>query len=354
VRPLSVLVLLTLLDCTKRSSPSAPSVEAAPPAAASAAADAAPREVDFHRVYQGTIDPKIAIVLRLERRGSRLSGRYFYENQGRDLILDGEVGPDDTFSLSETSEAKVTGGFNGRIEPNGALSGRWEATRSSLRPFSATPLQPTGKSAPARIVRKRLDVNRPFSDPKRAVSGGKRCEVRLQFPELVGVLPAELEDTVNRKLIPELGTAKNPCEDLEYASTRYEVHAAERGIVSVCVWDEWMGLGAAHPGAGVRCSTVTLPSGEMLNSKSLFLPSIRKRIKAAIAKKPSREENDLIAAAFDEQTLDFAVSPKGVLFFAYNALPHVAQALGAEPIVIPYAALKSDLVLPSPLTGFFE
>ncbi len=78
-----------------------------------------PKEVpaSFENTYEGTIDDKYEIVMKLSSNEGEVSGKYFYKSQGGDLTLSGELDARNAINLSETNgEDKQVGIFQGQID----------------------------------------------------------------------------------------------------------------------------------------------------------------------------------------------------------------------------------------------
>lgn len=150
-RRLSILTLLCVLVVTtgftrSRSAQNAPQVFR--PAAVSN---------NFNRTFDGTLDNKIKIQMNLIRKGSDLSGSYFYEKYRKNIILKGSINENGYFEITEYDAKNAeNGAFYGAFISDEAMVGFWNSTASPDRRLSFQ-LVESGKQASSIIT----DENRP-------------------------------------------------------------------------------------------------------------------------------------------------------------------------------------------------
>jgi len=147
------LVVLTL-GCEKKEPPTAaapspsavpstkPSTKAEPSAAPSASV--APKKVVDDRTihaFAGTIGADQKLRMYLEKKGGTLTGLYLAEGSPVHVSLEGKVGPDDKFVLTESDEkGKPVGTFDGWFR-NGLLKGTYtDGKTKKARVFVTQPL----------------------------------------------------------------------------------------------------------------------------------------------------------------------------------------------------------------------
>lgn len=79
----------------------------------------------FDRTYSGTVDNGY-VVMRLNRNGGRISGEVMPGGRRSQIYVDGYVGNDGSFEMSEKSDiGVVTGVYRGRLNSDGTMSGYW-------------------------------------------------------------------------------------------------------------------------------------------------------------------------------------------------------------------------------------
>jgi hypothetical protein len=133
------------------------------------------------RVYRGTIGSDLAIVMRLRRQGSVVSGRYFYERniftreRGSTSISRERFSDDDHIALDERvapavptkKPAKATGHFDGTVDNSGGWVGTWsDEARLHPLPFRLEPSEPAwspGTAVP--LHKKRVHLVRKPEQP---------------------------------------------------------------------------------------------------------------------------------------------------------------------------------------------
>lgn len=149
-----------------------------------AATAALPRQ--FTRTYEGTIDNKHRIRVRLTRKGERLTGSYSYSKVGKPLQVQGTLDEEGNLSLDEFDAAgKRTGTFNGKYEEDKVIRGSWSAaTGDRVLPFRVE------EAAPPK--RKSGDARGPFSGSWSWEKGGAvfNLELRQVGNQLTGTYTA--------------------------------------------------------------------------------------------------------------------------------------------------------------------
>ncbi|MBL7974611.1 MAG: hypothetical protein JNJ85_06845, partial [Candidatus Kapabacteria bacterium] len=87
--------------------------------------------------YVGAINNKYRVQMKLTRKGSELSGMYYYEKQGIDIPLRGTMNPDESFTLDEfTVDGELQGTFVGKLAADFSLSGTWSKPGGTPMPFT--------------------------------------------------------------------------------------------------------------------------------------------------------------------------------------------------------------------------
>jgi len=367
------LAALALLACNPRP---APPSGGAPSASASASAPqpvgvpllgvtplstvevAAPRE-PLTGEYRGAIDPGLRIVMRLSRDGGdAVSGRYFYESKGIDLVVHGKVASDGVFTLEERNDRKVTGTFSGAVGPNGELTGTWDAPAGGRRPFRVEPV-PTRARGPAVIVKKWYRSRQKAKQPAPRSSPIGGCSIDIAYPEVLGLASAHVEDVINDKL--RLALARDhhegACDAPFVTNGGYAVHTNRAGVLSVSfTYDTACDL-CAHPSFGGAVVNVLLESGADLPLERLLADKGRSKLFVALeAPVRDRIKATLGATAEDAPMLrshylagDYVLEDKGLRLIAFFRLPHAVQALDGDfGVLLPWASIRAALDPTSP------
>jgi hypothetical protein len=97
------------------------------------------------RQYAGTINGSLNIHMALKQEEGRINGWYYYDAQGIELLLSGEV-IGNSFSLREYDrDRKNTGLFRGEFSDNGIVKGYWLSPDGKVQyPFQAKVLPSLG------------------------------------------------------------------------------------------------------------------------------------------------------------------------------------------------------------------
>jgi hypothetical protein len=89
-----------------------------------------------HLFFSGTIDGRLAIRMRLEIVGSRVTGSYYYEKYKVPIALGGSLDEHRQLRLEEQSaDGKVTGTFSGHFVSDNRVEGTW-VTGNGTKAFS--------------------------------------------------------------------------------------------------------------------------------------------------------------------------------------------------------------------------
>ncbi len=92
---------------------------------------AAKSQISYTTIFYGQINNKINLQLTLTREGSKLFGSYFYTAIGKPLRIEGSVGVNENFVISEfDSSGKKTGLFKGAFKDD-EMSGTWSSPDGS-------------------------------------------------------------------------------------------------------------------------------------------------------------------------------------------------------------------------------
>ena len=94
--------------------------------------------LDFVRTYEGQIDSKHNILLKLTSNGGNLKGNYFYKTEGVSIQVEGKVDRYGEMVLNEfDNKGNQTGLFKGRfVNNNNKIEGNWSKPNGEkLAPF---------------------------------------------------------------------------------------------------------------------------------------------------------------------------------------------------------------------------
>jgi hypothetical protein len=310
--------------------------------------------------FRGNIDGKLAIVVRLRRRGAELEGSYFYEKNGIDLALRGRADGSARWLLEERANGIVTGAFSAHVEPGGVLAGEWTPAKGGAsRPFVLTRVaRDATPEAPLAIFAKHVRARKKAKTP--GIGGTQNdCIVDATFAEVVGAPSQAVDDVINAALRPK-DLALAECDMGSTFETHYRVVFNDKGLLSV-INDEAFCCGA-HPSYGRAFVNVATHDGARLTLGKLLLPAAKPRL-AALLRAPVKlreaktgADAEGIASSTVEHVeqltrpdADFSIEPGGLSLSLYNVAPHAVQALFDEGFLLRWSQLQPLLVRPGPL-----
>jgi len=76
-------------------------------------------------IFRGEIAHGLKIEMKLLREGSKLSGSYYYERIGKDILVTGTIEETGSLVLEEFVRGQKTGVFTGKVVSNERIEGAW-------------------------------------------------------------------------------------------------------------------------------------------------------------------------------------------------------------------------------------
>jgi hypothetical protein len=339
------LLLGAAAGCQARGVGQAPLITTGPRPSASAAAS--PPRAQLADAYRGQIGA-LPIVVRLNQSGTALTGSYFYEKNGTDLTLEGELQDGGrAVNLSEFSGKSKTGAIRGRLGPGGAITGTWsDPPAKTTLPLQLFPIAHSPEPGSALLFTKRLRYSEPIASGHMGTPDA--CKGDVKFAEVFGMPNAELERKLNRRLAPGPELLPQTCDHEEQAEGDYFVGLNTHGVLSVrMTWlvdDSYV----AHPVQGAAAVNVHLRDGTDISFfGDIFKPGSDATLEAVLAQQidatsrgnPDAREalTDALAPPFS----DFLIEPDGVQVFVLSRLPYAFHALDANGFELPFAKLAT-------------
>jgi hypothetical protein len=94
-------------------------------------------QLDFVRTFEGKINNKYDVVMKLTSNAGQISGKYFYTTIGKDIVVRGDLNNDGRVTLVEyDSKENQIGFFEGTMVNDSKIEGKWnKANESSSAPF---------------------------------------------------------------------------------------------------------------------------------------------------------------------------------------------------------------------------
>lgn len=82
--------------------------------------------LDFVKTFEGQINNKYDIAMKLMSNSGQITGNYFYKSVGTSIKLNGQVKEDGNIILNEfDTEGNQTGVFNGKVINSNKIEGQW-------------------------------------------------------------------------------------------------------------------------------------------------------------------------------------------------------------------------------------
>jgi hypothetical protein len=337
---------------------------------------------EFKEVFTGAIDDKHAVRMSLERKGSDLTGGYFYERAGafnsvmRTLDLEGRIDADGNVTLTETTNdggnERKTGEFKGKLD---SLSSNGD---SRLR-FSGLWTGNDGKQMPFKLLALRFDLSVLKLVEKNEKSSNDKplYEIETTLPQLAGEAPSRGEkfnQAVANLAAARLGEFKKELADLareggaseqksqsplpsSYLDVGYEITAANKDFISALFYFNEYIRGAAHPNTTTESFNYDLKRNAAVSLADLFAPN--SDYLKVISEYSIRELKKLKTTGWAEE----GAGPKIENFHSWNITPSGLRftfdnydvgpyAVGEHVVVIPYSVLK-PLIKPDGLLAQF-
>jgi hypothetical protein len=325
---------------------------------------------EFKEVFTGAIDEKLVVRMSLERKGSDLTGGYFYERSGafnsvmRTLALEGQIDGDGNVTLTETAtdggNERKTGEFKGKLDglkSNGDLrlrfSGLWTGN--------------DGKQMPFKFLALRFDLSglKLVEKNEKSANNKPLYEIETTLPQLAGADSSRVEKfnhAAANMAAARLGDFKKELADLasesagrdqksqsplpsSYLDVGYEITAANKDFISVLFYFNGYMRGAAHPNTNTESFNYDLKSNAAVNLADLFAPN--SNYLQVVSDYSVKELKKLKTAEWVEE----GAGPKAENFHSWNITPAGLRltfdnydvgpyAVGEHVVVIPYSVLK--------------
>jgi hypothetical protein len=315
-------------------------------------------QTDPVKVYRGTIGDN-HIEMRLSASGSKVTGRYFYDQFKQDIPLEGAYDSKGGLELVEGSAKKKTGKFVCKSEPE-ALDVDIECEWS----------RPDGKGQALVFLSEQGIRFKKDTQIVPKIVSDRKTKAFASYPQLTAVVMTEGMKSFNQLVESKVQAAMKEYdpESLAHSNfdTNYDVMWANDQFVSI-EFEEYIDVGAAHPNTRWWTINFNLETNKLLTiddvfaAKSDYASEIAKFAVKDInrrADKLDRDEarrNNTQVQKRDEPVMSddglpemdtWALTPKG--FAVYFDFPHVMAVF--DRTIVPYGIvaryLRPDGVVP--------
>jgi Protein of unknown function (DUF3298)/Deacetylase PdaC len=313
------------------------------------------------KTFRGTIGEK-KVQLTLTRAGNKLSGKYFYQDIGKDLRLAGTIDAEGNFKLEEYDARNTkTGEFKGKWNQGEGgiyLEGEWtnpKNDKSLIFSLGEEMIYFTGRT--------RL-INKTYAEKNKP----KMYEITADYPELVGVNPAtaaKFNEIIKVRVMKDVNEFRKAMLGLSAEETKffkdngteaylemgYLVDYANDKVISIGFGTSTY-EGGAHPNHYSFSVNFDLTSGKKIELVDLFKPKSNylKVISDYCIKRLKEQQEDMS----DDEWIATGAGPKisnyrswtvkkdGILI-TFDPYQVAAYAAGPQEVLVPYSELKNIL-----------
>jgi hypothetical protein len=319
---------------------------------------AAQGQTDSAKVYRGTIGDR-PIEMRLTVAGSKVSGRYFYDQFRQDIPLEGAYDSKGVLELLEGSGKKKTGKFICRSEPE-ALDVDIECEWS----------RPDGKGQALVYLSEQGIRFKKDTQLVPKIASDRKTKAFASYPQLNAAVMTAGMKSFNQLVESKVQAAMKEFDPESVAhsnfDTNYDVMWANDQFVSI-EFEEYSDVGAAHPNTRWWTINFNLETNKLLTlddvftAKSDYATEIAKFAVKDINRRGDRldrdeaRRNNTPVQKRDEPFMSedglpemdtWALTPKG--FVVYFDFPHVMAVF--DRTIVPYGIvaryLRPDGVVP--------
>ena len=100
-------------------------------------------QLNFERTFQGQIDAKHDIVLKINAAGGKITGTYFYKISKTEIKVEGNLDNRGNLTLTESNQFNtITGHFTGMMTNNNKIAGTWRNANGDIQlPFAVSEIK---------------------------------------------------------------------------------------------------------------------------------------------------------------------------------------------------------------------
>jgi hypothetical protein len=320
----------------------------------------------FYARYEGTITvgkKVLDIVMNLHKCDDAADGYYYYKGRGILISIKGGFDRSGKVNLSEYTDAKLTGFFDGQFTSDSTIEGVWNTPSSAGNAaFKLTETYPSGS---VKAEMKRLH--------KETVVYKNRASVTLEYPVISGVESQltlrRIRGLINNGISPEAALEQNVnslVNDMKNTYTENEKAPSDWYYleqVSVAFNDNnILGIqshleeysGGAHPNHSVAYTNINTASGTLISLSDLLMSGYEaelNRVAEELFKKTYYIGEGRMYKTYDDAGFwlepgkfsvpeNFLITPGGLLFL-FNPYEIAPYAAGAIEFFVPYLKIKN-------------
>ncbi len=304
-------------------------------------------DVKWFKQFNGTINGTIAISMQLNRKGTAITGSYYYDRVSKPLRLHGYMHGDSVVVEETSAKGALTGRFVGLLLADREFIGVWQdgqgkkqfpfevkASKDSAVVVSSITYYKTDCSyrdsllryAPSEITSE-YDTVCPVFEAVQLVIGGlaptanKRINAAI-VAETLGMADYEAHSTFQSFVNGVVGSS------FQQLSIGAYVHFMNSRFISICYTNDFYG-GGAHPLHASKIKNYNLSNGEEIALEHIFTTEFLGQLDA-IGEKEFIDQNgsegwDFVPGQFKLPS-NFSISQEGVefVFNQYEIGPYAA------------------------------
>ncbi|MBK8810975.1 MAG: DUF3298 and DUF4163 domain-containing protein [Acidobacteria bacterium] len=315
-----------------------------------------------NRTFYGRLGES-RVAMTLTRTGDTLKGTYSYTRIGKPLNVNGKIGANGAFTLTETTVAGAkTGTFTGTWKDSetigaGILQGEWKnrAGNKTLDFYLSEQLIYFSSGGARLVPRTFFETNRP-----------KMFSISAEYPELSGV-PAAVAAEFNRLARKHAMSLTDEfrkemlamtAEDLKWTKQQgipntsdisYDVIYAADDVISIR-FGNYTYTGGAHGNSASFTLNFDFRTGRELKFADLFKPNSNflqvlsgfcvKKLQDQLNEGNEDEWITTGAGPTDENYASWNISKNGILV-NFDAYQVASYAAGPQEVVVPYSKLDA-------------
>jgi hypothetical protein len=347
------------------------------------------KTVCFGGIFQGEINNKLGIVMRLSCQNGKITGNYFYTSVKAKIRLEGNL-KEEILTFSEyTPQGTATGTFSGKLskqENSYQITGTWSSADGKRKlPFTVNAQFlklttvadcQTGKynfKRYSRVLLEEKDV-KMSADDKESLSGVYMPEFTslIRYQQIEGLSNSKVQQILNKELLPlqltdslfdiSLPDKKGVTNWGGNSETTNEIDFFYNSVITFSSFSYTFEAGAAHGMDGYTASSYNLDNGTTFtNLDSFFKGNYTSQMNNWLKKNfqcwdmlENEKKSCVNILSANKNELGFWITNNAINFSLENScdFPYVARTCNF--IEIPLSELKQNIIAGSPLAGIVK
>lgn len=284
----------------------------------------------FDKSYTGSLGPD-KVHLNLNKYGTALHGLFWFDQTEQDIFIDGQINEDDNvFELEATnSRGNRFGSFEGKIEENGTLVGKWTSSEGFKRDFT---LSEINRAAKIRVKIDDMEVQEKSEDETRILT--------ITYPHLEGIADYTVSHRIN-KFIQNYFQSNTKIDIVETGDNafkeeiRYEVTYLANDIISIAKHHHLAEDGKNHSFDDSHGININIRNSKVYKIRDLFKPNAIDHLNQILFERIDKvcggalDEEAVLATNLElDESFSFHLSDSKIHFHLTERLPDDFQECG--------------------------